>query len=158
MGISLRYSNEPLTSLTFGSSSNQREFDPLVNKPPFPVRDTLSGKMLNGRRYSHKTHTYLRFDITISVDELIGSWGSATVPPQMPTGLSFLREFLLADYKYLSYPTGWSYIEVISENDIQVEYLDDNIYLPEFRLQLITASPATNDQMTNLALKPVEFL
>lgn len=157
--IILRYSNTPLGSLTFsGTATEQHEFDPAINLPPLPVQELAQGKLLNGRRYSHILYTHLLFDFTISADELTDI-GDLDTPEVMPASKAFLRDFLLAKYKYISYPAGSNYIEVIKEgNAIEVTYIEEYIYLPEFRLQLITASPVDDTTLTNLALKPISMV
>ena len=155
----LRYSDTPLTSLTFsGTATEQYEFDPAINLPPVPVQELVQGKLLSGRRYSHILYTHLLFDFTISADEL-SEIGDIDTPIEMPASKAFIRDFILAKYKYISYPAGSNYIEVIKEgNGIEVTYIEDYIYLPEFRLQLITASPVDPTTLTNLALKPISMV
>lgn len=158
--IILRYSDTPLTSLTFsGTATEQYEFDPAINLPPVPVQELVQGKLLSGRRYSHILYTHLLFDFTISADELSDVIDITDTPDVMPASKAFIRDFILAKYKYISYPAGSNYIEVIKEgNGIEVTYIEDYIYLPEFRLQLITASPVDPTTLTNLALKPISMV
>lgn len=157
--IILRYSDTPLTSLTFsGTATEQYEFDPAINLPPVPVQELVQGKLLSGRRYSHILYTHLLFDFTISADEL-SEIGDIDTPIEMPASKAFIRDFILAKYKYISYPAESNYIEVIKEgNGIEVTYIEDYIYLPEFRLQLITANPVDSTTLTNLALKPISMV
>lgn len=154
--ITLRYSDTLLSSLTYDAeATNQREFDPVKILPPYPMQKKVSGIMLNGRQYNHISHTHLRFDFTISADELYEWDDMITSHGILSDSMDFLRKFLTARCKYISHPSEEDYIEVVNPDDIDVSYVDDIIYLPEFHIVLLTANAVTTEQMEALSLIPL---
>lgn len=149
--LSLRYDDEPLSSLTFnGSAELQQTFDPVECFPPLPIQEKTVGVTLNGIRYSHTLYQHLRFDFIIGADEL--SSGTAL----MGDAKEFVRKFFLAQHKYISYPTGADYLEVVSEQkEMPVSYMENLIYLPEIAFSLFTRNPVSDTTMNAIGLKPL---
>lgn len=153
--IALLYSSTALTSLTFDAEADdQTIFHPVDLPPPIPLRRSVGGETLRSRIYQHTMSYKLKFSMAISADEL------ADMPEIQSANVVFLRNFWMANFKYLAYKnegTYTDYIEVAWQVDeFPVTYLEGLIYLPEVPLELITVASVSPEIMSAIGLKPVD--
>lgn len=149
----LLFSDTPLTDLSYDSmASNQEVFSPRVIMPPRPTKSEVRGKTLSGYQYAHTLHRHLIFEMTISSTEI------STVQELTNDKLTHLLNFWNAPYRYVSYPDGADYIEVLTDGEeFPIAYIEGIIYLPEVTLRLTTVNPVSDELIAAIALLPVSM-
>jgi hypothetical protein len=110
--------------------TGQMGFRTVDARHPRYINNRESGRMLNGRGYSHLLSKYKRHQITIGADEA-----------EYYTVIPFLEAFWNAPRKYISRWNGnsWdSYIEVMADGqEFPLTEMNDDYYLPEITFNLI---------------------
>lgn len=129
----LRYSDSELASLVVPASGWTSEYftsDPVYLSEPVPYVLRESGRLLNGRGYSHKLYSYKTLTVTLSSDELYTA------------SIEFLKNYVKAPFKYISFISlsngsvvYSNFVEVIlNDADFGMEYTDGLKDFPELTL------------------------
>lgn len=134
--ISLRYGDNTLDihgDAYNGSASDQMEFRTVDARRPKIITFRDTGRMNNGRAYSHILGTSKRHSIVISADEA-----------DYATAVPFLENWWNAERKYIARNNGtaWqTYIEVFVEGEeFPLAELEDLYELPEVKLDMFEVS------------------
>lgn len=130
--IVLRYSDTPITSLDYDSgATNQAEFECTFISPPIKSVVQDSGRLLNGRGYSHKLYATTEYDVDISANDLNNQ-----------TDIDYIQNWWISPYKYaIFYKTGqlstYDYVEVMTDGGrCPFEFMENIVMLPEVKFKL----------------------
>lgn len=130
--VILRYENTPLILHNYdGSALNQKEFTCEFISPQIKIIETETGRLKNGRGYSHTLWESSEYNIHIGANEL-----------QIIDNYNFVNDFFAAPFKYaIFYTSGnlqdYVYIEVYTdEKKLPVEFQDNIVLLPKINLRL----------------------
>lgn len=134
--LAMRYENTPLVSKTYDTMAiHQGHFDPVWLSDALPTVKSETGRLLNGRAYSHIYYSYKTVNVVISADEFGEGEGVK----------EFFKSFWTAQHKYIAFHNGSTdtygdilpnayddYIEVVAgDGTLPLEYIDNLIDLPE---------------------------
>ena len=128
--ILFRYSSTELESLAVPASGWTSEYysaDPVYMSEPTPYVLRETGRLLNGRGYSHTLYSYKTLTVTLSSDDLFAA------------AIEFLKNYVKAPFKYISFISMNNglivysdFVEVIlNDADFGMEYIDGLKDFPE---------------------------